>query len=224
MTQALSERPGLGEGTYTFSEAAQIISGSRHHVSARSLRYWMTTGLVPPSARDTFDDDPILSFADLISLEVIRRFRSEGASLQKIRSIDAALKEHFPEFGRPFAHQVFFTDGADVWVEVGGPEDRLVIELKGRHRHHYAWRDAVTTFATEIRFDGPDNSATSWTLSPWVQVDPAVQFGQPIVTGTRVTVDTVVANLRAGTPDEVADWYGLSVQQVEGVRDYSKAQ
>lgn len=219
MTSKLEE-PALGQGTYTFREAARILRGLTSDVSTRQLRYWMNTGLTPASHVDPEDDEPILSFDDLISLEVVRRFRSEGASLQSVRAVEAALRKANPKFVRPFAYKVFFTDGADVWAEVVGEDGRIVIELTRKRRHQYAWRDAIRTFAEEIRFDGLDAHATRWALSPWVEVNPAIQFGTPVVTGSRVPLRTIGANLEVGTPVQVADWYGLRVEQVEGVRDY----
>ena len=75
----------------------------------------------------------------------------------------------------------------------------------------------------DISFDGPRERASGWQLSPWVEIDPERQFGAPVVRGTRIPVSTIEAQLRAGSPVEVADWYGLRVEQVEGVRDYAEA-
>lgn len=222
MTTTL-EKPELGGGVYTFTEAARILRGFERRVTTRQVRYWMSTGLAPASHTDNEDGEPILSFDDLVSLEVVRRLRSEGASLQSVRVVEAELRKIHPKFRRPFAYEVFFTDGADVWAEVIGERGRIVIELTGQKRQQHAWRDAIATFAKEIRFDGPDKHATRWALSPWVEVNPAIQFGMPIATGSRVPVRTIAANLEAGTPDQVADWYGLRVEQVEGVRDYLAA-
>ena len=84
-----------------------------------------------------------------------------------------------------------------------------------------AWADAVQTFADEIRFKGPDRVAAAWNLSPWIEINPEIQFGAPVVRGTRVPIDTVLANLDVGTPGEVADWYDLTLDEVRGVRDYA---
>jgi uncharacterized protein (DUF433 family) len=211
--------PRLGEGIYTFSEAAGILRGITREVSTRQLRYWMNTGLTPAS--HAVDGESVLSFEDLISLEIVRRLKIEGgASLQSIRKVEAALRRYFPLYERPFAHKVFFTDGADVWAEVVGEGGRIVLQLTGSRRDHYAWRDAVATFAKDIRFEGSDAHASRWHLSPWVEINPAVQFGAPVVVGTRVPITTIEANLEVGTPAEVADWYGLRIAQVEGVKEY----
>jgi uncharacterized protein (DUF433 family) len=152
---------------------------------------------------------------------VIRRFKNEGTSLYRIRKLQDAVRRHFPALSKPFAYQKFYTNGADVWAEEIGETGPIVVELVGRRRHNYAWTDAIQTFATDIRFDGQDGRASTWRLSPWVEIDPAIQFGAPVVAGTRVPVRTIEANLEAGSVAEVADWYGLTVSQVEGVRNFA---
>ena len=218
-----TEVPVLGEGIYTFSEARAILAHRPSHLSERQLRYWMDTGLTPPSYRDD-RGDAVLSFLDLISLEVVGRFRSIGTSLQRVRVIEETLREFAPDLERPFAYRLFYRDGATIWAKRSNEDDPLVIELLGRRsdRRHkqLAWQDAIATFAEEIRFEGPDERAAGWELSPWVEIDPTVQFGTPIVRGTRIPVRTIAANLAAHSTHEIADWYGLSEQQVEGVRDY----
>jgi uncharacterized protein (DUF433 family) len=183
----------------------------------------MTSGLAP-SSHVVDDDVPILTFDDLISLEIVRRFRAERVSLQGLRRLESRLRELFPGRERPFAYKVFFTDGATVWVQHNASESNpLVEEVIGRRRGHWVWRDAIKTFAEEIRFSGTDQRAVSWALTPWVEINPTVQFGAPVVTGTRVPVSTIEANLSVGSPTEVADWYGLRPRQVEGVREYLAA-
>jgi uncharacterized protein (DUF433 family) len=217
MTTVTLDKPRLGEGVYAFSEAAQIIRSKSPGVTTRQLRYWMTSGLTP--ATHVVDGQEVLTFDDLISLEVVRRLRTEGASLQSVRAVEAVLRHEY-NMRRPFAYEVFFTDGANVWAEVVGEKGRIVIELAGRRRNQYAWRDAIATFAEDIRFEGEAMHATRWRLSEWVVVNPKMQFGQPVLANTRVPMSTIAANLEVGTPEQVADWYGLGVKQVVGVRDY----
>jgi uncharacterized protein (DUF433 family)/DNA-binding transcriptional MerR regulator len=219
MEMTTTESLELGTGIYTFSEAARIIRSAGSRVSARQLRYWINRGLAEPIpvADENF---AVLSFEDLISLEIVRRFRTVGASLQRVRVFNKELRAQFPALDHPFAYKVFFTDGASLWAKIGeGPTD--VIELVGKHRGHCVWGDAIATFAKAIRWsDEVIPHAAGWRLNQWVEVDPAIQFGAPVVKGTRVTARTIGANLQEGSPEEVADWYGLDVESVLGVRDY----
>ncbi len=215
----VAEAPKLGEGVYTFSEAVRILRAFDAKVSVRQLRYWTDTNLVLPTYH--IEDESILNFDDLISLEVIRRFRNEGTSLHRIRRLLDALRQRYPALIKPFAYQKFYTDGASVWAEEIGETGPIAVELVGRRPSQRVWTGAIRTFAADIQFEGEDEHASTWHLTPWVDINPKVQFGAPVVAGTRVPVRTIEANLEVGSPKEVADWYGLTVRQVEGVRNFA---
>lgn len=220
MTSALNDAPRLGEGIYTFPQAADILTRRDRPLTTRRLRHWMNTGLAPASY--SVGVHPLLTFHDLVSLEVVARFTAAGWSVRAIRRIEEELRA---EFGRqrPFAYKVFYTDGRTLWARRQLNDD-VMTELVGARsdRRHKAivWAEAVETFAEEIRFAGADQVAAAWELTPWVEINPEIQFGAPVVRGTRVPISTVIANLEAGTPGEVADWYDLSLEEVNGVRDY----
>ncbi|MGH9190520.1 MAG: DUF433 domain-containing protein [Acidimicrobiales bacterium] len=217
LTAPTIPHPDYGLGIYSFPTAAHLLRRRGTQVTVRQLRYWMDSGLTSPSfGRDT-SGSAVLSFADLISLEVVRRFLAAGVSLQAVRRAERAMREWFV---RPFAHQRFFTDGSSIWCQVN-PADDSVLEIRGRRLQHLAWTPAIATFASEIRYE--DGVAARWGLGQWVEMDPKVRFGAPVVKGTRVPVSTIAAELEAASVDEVADWHGLRVEQVVGVRDYLAA-
>jgi uncharacterized protein (DUF433 family)/DNA-binding transcriptional MerR regulator len=222
LTVAIDDAPRLGEGLYTFPQAARILRSRDPELTVRKLRYWLNTGLSPATYES--GDRPLLTFLDLISLEVVRRFTAAGWSPQGVRRIEDELRAEFGNLNRPFAYRIFYTDGQSLWAKKA-LEDTQVTELLGKkadRRHKpFAWSSAVATFAEEIRFDGAKQVASAWELSPWIEIDPTIQFGTPVVRGTRVPVSTVLANLEAGAPGEVADWYGLSLAEIQGVREYN---
>lgn len=221
MTSRLDDAPQLGEGIYTFPQAAEILSRRERPLTTRRLRYWMNTGLAPASY--AIGNRPLLTFHDLISLEVVGRFTDAGWTVHGVRRIEEELREEFGNRRRPFAYKFFYTDGRSLWAK-RSRHDELMTELIGtradRRHKPVTWADAVETFADEIRFEGPDQAAAAWELSPWIEINPEIQFGAPVVRGTRVSIFTVAANLEAGTPGEVADWYDLTLDEVHGVKDY----
>jgi len=178
----------------------------------------MKSGLTPASFGKAPSGSDLLSFHDLVSLELVRRFREKNVSLQKVRKLESELKRRYPKIARPMAYEVFFTDGSAIWHQFNPDDDTLVEELVGPRPGQYAWTPAIQSFAEEIRYE--DHMAIAWDLSAWVEIDPTIQFGVPIVKGTRTPVSAIVADLGAGSPEEVADWHGLEVEQVEDVRDY----
>jgi uncharacterized protein (DUF433 family) len=208
----------FGTGIYSFPAAAKLLAKRHPGLRPGTLRYWMKSGLTPASFGKTRSGSDLLSFHDLVSLELVRRFRENDVSLQKVRRLESELKKRYPGIARPMAYQVFFTDGSAIWHQFNPDDDALVEEIVGRHPDHYAWAPAIRSFADEIRYE--DRTAVAWNLSDWVEIDPTIQFGTPVVKGTRTPVSSIVADLGAGSPEEVADWHGLEVQQVEDVRDY----
>lgn len=87
-------------GVYSFPAAARLLRGA----SARQLRYWMRSGLTPPThPRDPTRpwDSDVLSFHDLVSLELIRRMRTLGVSLQKLRTLRRTSAPTVPTWTGP---------------------------------------------------------------------------------------------------------------------------
>lgn len=206
--------PRLTTGIYSFPQAAAIV-GRSGRATTQQMRRWLAVITTPPGTLRPVDRIETISFLDLVSLETVSRMRGQGASLQKVRKVLAALRAADPKVTRPLAHRSFFTDGTSVWAELlDGTE-----ELVGRHPRQLAFREAVRVFADEIRF--VNDTATAWDISPWVDIDPFVCFGAPVVRGTRIPVKTITANLAAATEQEVADWYELSVTQVRGVAEFA---
>jgi uncharacterized protein (DUF433 family) len=190
----------------------------------------MKTGLTPASFGKAPSGSDLLSFHDLVSLELVRRFRAAGVSLQRVRKLESELKRRYPVIVRPMAYDIFYTDGSAIWHQFNPDDDTVVEEIVGRRPRHYAWTPAIRSFAEEIRYEPEEASraeerrvprrAAAWNLSEWVEIDPSIQFGAPIVRGTRIPISAIIADLGSGSPEDVAEWRGLRVEQVEDVRDY----
>ncbi len=55
-----------------------------------------------------------------------------------------------------------------------------------------------------------------------IEIDPGVQHGKPVITGTRVPVHILVGSVAGGmTIQEVAEQYGLDVEDVKAALDYA---
>lgn len=59
-------------------------------------------------------------------------------------------------------------------------------------------------------------------IAPRISVDPAVRFGKPTVSGTRVPIHLVLSQLAAGTSyEELMREYGLERADILAVLDYA---
>lgn len=213
MPTAVSNAPEAGAGIYSFPAAARIVQED-----PRRLRSWMKTGLTPASYEQPPGKSDVLTFHDLISLEMVKRIKARGVSLQKIRLLESELRRYNPQARRPFALEVFFTDGYDVWYQLE-PDDQRLVQATGRNKRHVAWRAAVASFADEITYER--GIAVRWSPDQHISIDPRVQFGAPVVEGTRVPVTTIATNLEVGTPEQVARWFDLTVEQVRAAGAYA---
>lgn len=59
-------------------------------------------------------------------------------------------------------------------------------------------------------------------IAPRIVVDAHVRFGKPVIKGTRVPVHIIVAKLGGGMlPEEVANEYGLTIEDVKAALAYA---
>ena len=59
-------------------------------------------------------------------------------------------------------------------------------------------------------------------IAPRIVVDPAVRFGKPVIRGTRVPVDLVIAKLAGGMSEqEVAEEYEIAVEDIRAALSYA---
>ena len=207
--------PSLGDGVYTIPEAARVLRLVHQTAtpSVRQVRSWLSDGLTF-GTRATDVGVDVVSFLDLVSLETVSRL-ADYFSVQRIKRLEAEIRHDFPDLEKPFASQTFYIAGETVWLKWAGVE----VEVGGRHRGQVPLSAILRSFATEIRFNH-HGVAEAWTPNEFMELDPHIQFGQPVLRGTRIAVSTVAANLGVGTPKEVAHWYGIPVETVEGLARY----
>jgi uncharacterized protein (DUF433 family) len=78
------------------------------------------------------------------------------------------------------------TDGRDVWI-VG--DERSQVEAASGPRGQQASQVALEAYLKPVQYT--DNIAATWTPTEHVLVSPHVQFGEPVVQGTRVPTEAV---------------------------------
>jgi len=59
-------------------------------------------------------------------------------------------------------------------------------------------------------------------IAPRVVVDPAVRFGKPVIQGTRVPVELVIAKLAGGMkPEEIVEEYEITLEDIRASLSYA---
>jgi len=59
-------------------------------------------------------------------------------------------------------------------------------------------------------------------IAPRVVVDPAVRFGKPVIQGTRVPVELVIAKLAGGMKgEEIVEEYAITQEDIQAALSYA---
>jgi uncharacterized protein (DUF433 family) len=117
--------------------------------------------------------------------------------MSKIRQAEQHLRETIG-LERPFVHREVMTDGRDVWI-VG--DEPLQVEAASGPRGQQASRIALAGYLESVQYT--DNVASTWIPADHVLMSPHVQFGEPVVQGTRVPT-AAVADIAASAGAERA--------------------
>ncbi len=204
---------------YTLREAALCV-----RVSPATLRTW-TAGRPYPTATERRHSDPLIlladgdrglfSFVNLIEAQVLRALRAvHELSLQNVRKALREYGRHDPK-DHPLAFEDFQTDGLDLFVKRYGQTINLSrsgqIALLSTLEQHLQRVDRDGIGPIRL-FPFVRTGADRRDL---VSVSPLVAFGRPVIEGTRVGTDDVVARIRRGdSPADVAEDLHLTEQQV----------
>ncbi|MBL8754893.1 MAG: DUF433 domain-containing protein [Planctomycetes bacterium] len=187
---------------YTLGEAAHWLG-----LVPNTLRVWLR-GQDYPTKGGTRRAKPVvhaagasplgLSFWNLVECSVLFTMRKQHqVSLQKVRrALDYVARELGVK--RPLIEQEFSTDGIGLFVEHYG---KLIDASK---LGQTAMREVLQAGLTRIERDEAGLAAR---LFPWrfdpheprlIAVDARVAFGQPVLSNTRVPVETIFDRFRAG--------------------------
>lgn len=234
----------LGLGLYPLRDAARLVQLDARTARRWALGYDYTYHGAPrhsPGVMSLTDSscagDPDLTFAEMLTLRLVKGFREAKLSLRTIKRVAEVAARDFGT-PTPFVSKRFRTDGRKVFVELQEvqpvndepattPRERKMIEvLTGQH----AFADVVepSLFANVDWHD--DIAARWWPLgrARAVVLDPAMVFGAPSIANTRVPTATLAQAVRAeGGGDAaisaVAEWYGLSTTQVRDALNFETA-
>jgi uncharacterized protein (DUF433 family) len=195
MTPVASEhnptRAELGLGIYSLADLRTYLAyyADDPAIGLRALT-WLTEALNPVAGHVA--KRPDYAFADLISLFVVRELRRFGVPPAKIRQAEQHL-QLLTGMERPFVHREVMTDGNEVWI-VGDEPDQ--VEAASGPRGQQASRVALHAYLKTVQY--ADNVAVTWSPAEHVLMSPHVQFGEPVVQGTRVPT-AAVADVAATT-------------------------
>ena len=150
-----------------------------------------------------------LSFADLVEIAAINRWKELGYSLRKIREIVRQCQQIFG-VPHPLITMRFKVRGQHAFVEEKGN----FVGLLGNKRQ-LAW-EGIFAFLATVEYEG--GFATRW----WplgkdgkVLVDPDYGFGLPVIYDVGLRTEIVLERMNAGESEtDIADDFGVPVELI----------
>ena len=160
---------------------------------------------------------PDYSFGDLISLFVVRELKRKGLKTPTIREAESYLRKKW-KTDRPFVTDELKTDGCGIYVD-----DELVAggQLESADRHgQQVMREAVRERLSNVHYS--EGWATAWNPARHILVDPRIQFGEPVINGTRIATELVADMAAYASVDKIAIDMGISEEQAEAALTFER--
>jgi len=177
-----STRRDLGAGFFSLSELRAYLALSGSERDAGRASWWLGSVLNPVAHKPRRPD---YSFSDLISLFVVRELRKKGVSTQAIRDAEHYLRRKW-RTDRPLISDEIQTDGRRILVAEGVIAGQIEsADLEGQQLMLVAVKDQLAS----VHYS--ENMAASWSPAEGVVIDPRIQFGDPVVAGTRLPTSFV---------------------------------
>ena len=215
----------IGTGLYPLRQAAQLVGAD-----PRAVRRWMmgyerkTHGerrFSPPLWSTQLADEglqqAVIGFHDLLELRLVSAFVQHGVSLPVIRATADAARHQFGT-AYPLTAQRFLTDGKSIFLEA--VENSGETKLLDMPRRQFVFAEVVKpSLYAAVEYEGL-NARRWFPLGPErkiIVLDPAVQFGAPVVAGTGIPTDTLYASFLAEGRDRktVARIYDVTPRMVD---------
>lgn len=200
-----STRGQLGQGLYGLGELRAYLSLQGGPEDGQRVPRWLSEALNPVIRTPRRPDH---SFADLISLFVVSELVRLGVPLRRIREGEAHLREIW-QTDRPFLRDSIETDGHHVYAD--GAQASGQREAASGRRGQQVMLETIKDLLTSVRYG--DGRALTWAPAEHVVLDPRVQFGEPIISGTRVLTELVAQQAAAFDPTVAAARYRISPEQ-----------
>jgi uncharacterized protein (DUF433 family) len=184
-THTESTRGELGQGLYSLGELRLYVAYQGTEGDAEKVLRWLTRVLNPVAHQRRRPD---YSFSDLVSLFVVRELLSRGVAPGAIGEAERYLRGELG-LDRPFVSERIATDGRNVYhgkqrvSEV--PASIESANLRGQQTMVVPIRDHLTNVGYKHHL------ASRWTPTKHVVLDPQVQFGEPVIAGTRIPTASI---------------------------------
>ncbi|HKJ30901.1 MAG TPA: DUF433 domain-containing protein [Balneolales bacterium] len=213
-------KPELGKGIYTIPDAAVILNLPKEKVRRWVKKYWEMEFL-HNNHYYTWGTgrERAINFFTLMEIITVHSLREIGVSFPTIKQAHEGLAKIL-ETEYPFAHARLMSDGSKIFYEY----DKSLLQLDKKQQ--FSFKKLVEPYCKKIDFHTRTLMAERfWPLGKNhnVVVDPHHGLGQPVISGTNISVFTIINLIKAGeTTSFIASVYELSKDKVEDARIFMK--
>lgn len=208
-----TSRSDLESGFYALRDLRAFVAFEGAPTDVDRVSYWLRTVLNPV---DRQPHHPDYNFGDLISLFVVRELLGKGVAPHVIRDAETWLRRKW-NTERPFVSGDIQTDGLGIFVD----DDLIAGQIESADRYgQQVLRELVRERLTRVHYR--DGVAAKWTPVDGVLVDPRVQFGEPVLAGTRLMTSLVAAAARKLGPEQTTNRFGISPLEVKRAVAFEK--
>lgn len=222
----------IGTGVYSLPLAARLVGED-----ARALRRWVL-GYSRKYKGEQVQSEPlwthqlananlpgdVIGFRDLLELRMVSAFVRHGVSLKVIRATLGAATQLFGQ-GYPLTDQRFLTDGKRIFLQaVADASDASpMLDVLGRQ---FVFSDIIKpSLYAGIEY-GQDGAVRWYPLrkKKTIVLDPALQFGTPVIADAGVPTDTIYAAYLAEGQDKamVARVFDISPELVNDAVEFEQ--
>lgn len=208
----------LDFGTGIFSpKDIEIIIG----VPNRKVRNWLELLKVNIPEKYVYSDgegtEIVTNFKTMIEIFVFNELRKHNFSLNKILEAYKNVSKSLNTLN-PFAYEIFYISGKDILFE----DNNNLIKANGSEQ--IVMEEIIKQYYKKIEFDNITKEALKYYplgKEKCIEVDPAKQFGKPVIKGTRITTDSIIDYYRSGeTIEFIAGIYELEIEQINDVLNF----
>jgi len=215
------ETAKIGEGVFTISDMATILK-----VPSTSVRYWFNEYVrkeFPKISQYIYnfntEDGIFLNFKSLMQLYVFNQLRKRGFSRKKILSLYKGLSEK---------HNTKYPFAIEEAVNIITAGDLLLYNYEGfliDSNNQIYLNEVLKEYLRKIDFeDGVVSKFYPLGKEKSIVVNPEIQFGSPVINGTRVNASIIADLFEAGEPVEmISRMYDISESEVNDAIEFSIA-
>jgi uncharacterized protein (DUF433 family) len=215
--EAIQTDPALRRGLYSLSELTSYLSlDEGRRLSGSTVGRWAQHALAGVEHRPRRPD---YSFADLISMLVVRDLVRLGLRPTDIREAELFLRERYGH-EHPFVSMRLKTDGVDVFYEAA---PSIAEQLTAANRRgQEVLKPTIAHALNGVTYE--HGLAAAWRPAEGIVLDPTIQFGEPCIAETGVTTRqlAVLASSSNASPVDLARTYGVREHEVRRALEFER--